>query len=536
MVVLRLWGPGAPYGDDLYEACDRRGILVWSELYHTWGMYPDSPEFIARCAAEATAHVRRYKHHPSVFMWCGANEVHMGVDVMRPGERVLGGELYHEVYRGICARLDPQRYYHPDCPSGGAFPNDPLAGDTHGYTHFWFVRGCDYPVMITENARWSPPQMPTLRRYIADPEGLWPPGFTSRIRHRRAPASGPGAPPATAKAAGQGNDGAIFGRDIHDDGFLPPAWQLLGKDGNVNNRRAGPVGDFYDTGDTAEGLIYRLGSAHGEFLRRDIERFRRGKPAHQAHLARRTMGHLWWRFNGAWPLIESELVDYLLEPKMAYYAAARAQAPLLLSFEFDHHIYLWLTNDTGGEVAGTVVFQMLDMASPRPVRETVRRVTVAPGDSAIVLPLDGYGMFKRNLVLYARLLGDDGRVLARTTDFADIERNLVFPDTALGLDRIGPHRFAVTADQFARSVHLSFVADDAAAVTAAAADPLMPAFAAGGPAPYFSDNYFDLARGETRTIELLGEHRGGTVAARPFWSSRTSRVALGGRDPGPRIP
>jgi len=516
-VTWRLWGPGAPYGDELYEACDRAGILLWSEFYHTWGMFPDSPDFFAQCRREAEHHVRKYKHHPSVFMWCGGNEVHMGVDVMRPGQRVISRELYHEIYPAVCAALDPKRYYHIDSPYGGDFPNDPLSGDSHGYTHFWYVRGCEYPVLLTENARWSPPCFQTLEKYIGKDGEIWPTGFRSKIRHRRGPATGPGAP-ATGVA---GNDAAIETRDIHDDGFIPPAWQCLGKDGNVLNRRAGPVGDFYDTGDTPEGLIYRIGSAHSEFLRRDIERFRRGKPAHEAPLPRRTMGHYWWRFNGTWPLIETELVDYLLEPKMAYYAYARAQSPLLLSFEFGNHAYLWITNDTAAEVSGTVVFQMLNMTGGKPVRETTKRITIGQSESAIVLPLDNYGMFKRNLVLYARLLDDNGNVLAHTTDFPEIELNLTFPDAELNLEQTGPDRFTVTSGTYVRSVHLSLDGAGGSGAT-----DLFPAFIGNGPAPYFSDNYFDLAPGETREIRILGGKPAGAILAKGFWCTHPSSVSL----------
>jgi hypothetical protein len=516
-VTLRLWGPGAPYGDELYDACDRAGILLWSELYHTWGMFPDSPEFFAQCKREAEHHVRKYKHHACVFMWCGGNEVHMGVDVMRPGQRVISRELYHEIYPAVCAALDPKRYYHIDSPTGGDFPNDPLKGDTHGYTHFWFVRGCDYPVILTENARWSPPKLQTLEKYIGDQGEVWPEGFVSKISHRRAPASGPGAP--TTSVAG--NDGAIETRDFYDNGLIPPAWQRLGKDGNVTNRRAGPLGDFYDTGDSAEGLIYRIGSAHSEFLRRDIERLRRGKPHYESHLPRRTMGHYWWRFNGTWPLIESEIIDYLLEPKMAYYAVARAQSPLLLSFEFANHAYLWLTNDTGAEVSGTVVFQMLKMGGGAPVWETKKRVTIGQSESAIVLPLDNYGMFNRNLVLTARLLDDDGNVLAATTDFPEIEVNLTFPDTELKLEQTGPDRFTVSAGQYVRSVHLSLDGARGNGKT-----DLFPAFVGDGPTPYFSDNYFHLAPGEAREIRILGGAPQGTVIAKGWWCSQSASLPL----------
>lgn len=236
------------------------------------------------------------------------------------------------------------------------------------------------------------------------------------------------------------------------------------------------------------------------------------------------MGHYWWRFNGTWPLIESEIIDYLLEPKMAYYAVARAQSSLLLSFEFANHAYLWLTNDTGAEVSGTVIFQMLKMGGGAPVWETKKRITIGQSESTIVLPLDNYGMFNRNLVLYARLLDDDGNVLAHTTDFPEIEVNLTFPDAELKLEQTDPDRFTVTAEQYVRSVHLSFDGAKGCGIT-----DRFPAFAGDGPKPFFSDNYFNLAPGETREIRILGGQPAGTVRAKGWWCSQSAILNMNHR-------
>lgn len=502
--TLRIWGPGAPYGDDFYTACDRRGILIWSELYHTWGMFPEGEAFYELCRREAIQHVRSLKHHASIFMWCGANEVHMGSELMQPGQRLISQELYHKIYPAVCKELDPGRYYHIDSPHGGSFANDPDFGDSHGYTHFWFVRGADYPVILTENARWSPPLRKTLERYIGDRDAFWPEGFESRIRHTRLPQVGPGS-----LTAGLNNDGKVGQRDFSNDKLLPPSWKKLGKDGGITNRRAGPIGDFYDTGDTPDGLIYRIGSAHGTFVRREIEKFRRGRPASEAHLPRRVQGHYWWRFNGTWPLIETELVDYLLEPKIAYYHFRRAQAPLLLSFEFDNRGWLWGTNDSGQPFNGTVCLEFLPMGGGKPAHRFERACTLLPGESNILMNLDDAGMFRRELVLHARLIDEDGCVRARTVDFAEIERNLLFPDARLELQQVGPDRILVRTDVFARSVELK------------ASTPEGEAFGWD-----FEDNFFDLIPGEEHLVRILGPHRKGTVEARGFFCSSTASLTL----------
>lgn len=506
---LRLWGPGAPYGRDLYEACDRRGILVWSELYHTWGMYPDLPDYIDLCRREAEHHVRTLRHHPCIFVWCGGNEVQMGAELSHPGRAVIGSEILHRVYPEVCARLDPRRHYHPDSPWGGAFANDPDAGDSHGYTHFWFVRGCDYPALLTENARWSPPQRRTLERYIPDASELWPDGFRSQVAHRRARMSGPGSP-----STGLSNDGHVDHRDIHEGGLLPPAWQRLGKDGNITNRRAGPLGDFYETGDTPDGLIYRIGSAHSSFLRREIERLRRGRPPHQPCGPRRVRGHFWWRLNGTWPLIDSELIDYLLEPKMAYYAARRAQHPVLISFTMEDRIQVWVTNDSGYPIEAVLRVELLPMEGGPAVHKQEHRCSLAPDDSTVVATLDRAGMFRRELILAACLVDDAGTVLARVCDFAEIERNLVFPDPVLVLRKASPDTVVVTTDVFARCVELLGRAPDG------------DAFGWD-----FDDNFFDLIPGEVRSVRLLGRHRSGVITARAAFSERTTTLHLG--EPAP---
>lgn len=486
LVTLRIWGPGLPYGDNLYDEADRRGILIWSEFAHTWGMFPEGKKFFDKCRKEAEHQVRRLRHHPSIFMWCGANEVHMGSEMMHAGKAVLSRELYHEVYPEVCGRLDPRRYYHPDSPWGGAFANDPDYGDSHGYTHFWHVRGTDYPVLLTEHARWSPPQVKTLRQYIPEASALWPDGFESRIRHRR--------PPAPSASGVAGNDAAIDNRDIHHDGFLPPAWQLLGKGGHILNGRAGPIGDFYDTGDSPEGLVYRTGSAHSLFLRRELERFRRGNPFHLSHAPCRVKGHYWWRFNGTWPLIETELVDYLLEPKMAYYALRRAYAPLLLSFEIEDHIYLWLTNDTGRDVSGTVRFQVLGLESAEPVSVIEKPVCLEHDQSCVVCNLDQLGMITRNNALTASFFDDERTLLARTIDFANPERNLLFPDPQLKLKLAPPGMLEICSDTFARSVELKACGLDNGQDESVGIDLF---------GWIFEDNFFDLLPGEKRQIRIL---------------------------------
>ena len=75
MNMVRVWGGGVYPPDAFFEACDNQGILVWQDFMFACAMVPDNPSFQDNVTAEATAQVRRLRHHPSLALWCGNNEV-----------------------------------------------------------------------------------------------------------------------------------------------------------------------------------------------------------------------------------------------------------------------------------------------------------------------------------------------------------------------------------------------------------------------------------------------------------------------------
>ena len=57
--------------EEFFAACDEFGLLVWNDFPNAWGM--DVPDHAAYNAIAADT-VLRYRIHPSVVVWCGANE------------------------------------------------------------------------------------------------------------------------------------------------------------------------------------------------------------------------------------------------------------------------------------------------------------------------------------------------------------------------------------------------------------------------------------------------------------------------------
>lgn len=74
--MLRVWGGGIAERPEFYEACDRYGIVVMQDFWLSseYENGEDEKDFIAvfqRCAEDT---IRMLRRHPSLIVWCGANE------------------------------------------------------------------------------------------------------------------------------------------------------------------------------------------------------------------------------------------------------------------------------------------------------------------------------------------------------------------------------------------------------------------------------------------------------------------------------
>lgn len=72
---LRIWGGGYYPSEEFFDICDRKGILIWQDLMYACNIYDLTPEFIENIREEARYNVTRLRHHASLAMWCGNNEM-----------------------------------------------------------------------------------------------------------------------------------------------------------------------------------------------------------------------------------------------------------------------------------------------------------------------------------------------------------------------------------------------------------------------------------------------------------------------------
>lgn len=469
MNTLRVWAEGAPVPEDFYQVADRMGFMIWQD-FHQIPMSTDDA-FRAAGRAEAAYTIKRLRHHPSIFLWCGGNENGMWHDFKQPGTPHPQRVILEDDLREVCDQLDPGRVYIPDSPYFGLDANDPRSWDTHGYTSVWFVPGYDYLNFASEDTRISAPMLRSCRRFMRPEELQLSEYSTAHLSGTRYP--------------------------------WPADWtQYTASEGW---RKVGAVERFYDA-TSADGVIHRLGAAASEYYRDVVERQRRGRPSGGGGGERRCGGYLAWKFNDSWPEIYSAKVDYFGEPYMSFYALRRAFAPVLVSFDVADFIHVWVVNDTAVPIAGNLEVRLVHLHSNEVRAAAVYPIRVEPDQSLDVADLTGvFGTFRRDHVLVAELRDDRGEVLAATSSLTDIERNLALPDPQLAV-AVDGRTLVISTDSFARSVCLDGDAD-------------------GDEFGWmFEDNYFDLAPGQVKTVRVHGAHARGVIRVRPYYSSKTVTI------------
>jgi hypothetical protein len=118
--MIRNW-VGSSDREEFFAACDRHGILVWNDFPNAWGMDPPDHDAFNSLARDT---VLRYRIHPCVVVWCGANEGNPPAAVdkgMRAAvEQQVPGLLYQNNSAGGIVTgggpygwVEPEKYFDP---------------------------------------------------------------------------------------------------------------------------------------------------------------------------------------------------------------------------------------------------------------------------------------------------------------------------------------------------------------------------------------------------------------------------------------
>lgn len=462
MNMLRIWGGGIYEHDAFYDLCDEQGVLVWQDFMFACALYPeDDTDFNDSVEAEAASQIRRLRHHPSIALWCGNNENQFIQSFVNEATKentpVLGALFYDDIIPKQVAKLDPATPYWPGSPFGGPHANSMKAGDLHNWTVWHGLPSVPDDRSTSEVDR-SPAGV-AYQRYAEDMGR-----FISEFGIQASPVM------------------ETLRRSVPADQLTlrSPAMENRIKD-NPKNKVDAMIEPVTGLPTTIEDYVDFTQITQAEGLKFGIEHYRRRKP----HCS----GTLIWQLNDCWPGVSWSVLDFYGFPKAGYHYVRRVYAPLLASFKplGDGSVELWLTNDRAENITGELTVALLDMREgeggatlwSEEVRYTVPDNGSQPVWSAAA---DRIGADpSRVLVVRAK----DDAFPANRLFFAPI-KDLVRDKAAqprAALRQIAPNEVEVVLEAPA---YLYFVQMLLLSETAIA-----------------SDNYFDMAAGERRTIRIV---------------------------------
>ncbi|MFP4377112.1 MAG: beta-mannosidase [Spirochaetales bacterium] len=384
MNMLRVWGGGLYEEDVFYDLCDEFGICLWQDFMFACFTYPvwDS-DFMATVEKEVVDNVKRLRHHPSLALWCGNNELEQGLVGPEWTETTMSwsdyGRLFDKMIPELVAEHDGSTPYWPGSPHTpcGARENfnDPRSGDAHlwsvwhGKEPFEWYRTCEHR-FNSEFGFQSFPEPKTTYGYTI-PEDR---NVTSYVmeHHQR---------------SGIGNSTIMH--------YMLDWFRL-------------PTG--FDQ------ALWTSQILQGMAIKYAVEHWRRSMP--------RGMGTIYWQLNDTWPVASWSSIDYHHRWKALHYMARKFFAPVLLSGLEDtktHTVAVHLTSDEQQKRSLTLRWIITD-ASGAEIASGEKAVTTEANANAHVHTLDLAKLVdqktERDLIVWLEAYEGSERIAENLVTFA----------------------------------------------------------------------------------------------------------------------
>lgn len=300
--AIRVWGGGYYPDDAFYDICDELGLLVWQDLMYACAFYDLTPDFERSIRVETQQNVARLRHHASLALICGNNEMEMfmaGANSALINHRTWEFvptyphhitdyvKMFEYILPAIVKETAPQTYWWPASPSsGGNFdaPNDENRGDNH----YWDVWHGEKP--FTEYRKF-------FFRYASEF------GFQSfpclkSVEQFTLP-----------------DDRNIFSRVM----------ERHQRNQAANSKILSYLSQTFRYPNSFDDLLYASQLMQAEAIRYGVEHWRRNRG--------RCMGAIIWQLNDIWPVASWASIDYYGRWKALHYAAKRFFAPVMISAE-----------------------------------------------------------------------------------------------------------------------------------------------------------------------------------------------------------
>ena len=467
MNSIRVWGGGYYPDDYFFDICDELGLLVWQDLMFACACYELDDHFEESIVAEFVDNVRRLRHHASLALWCGNNEMEDQISrLTRVTERNKADyiKIFEYIVPKVLKAEDPETFYWPSSPSsGGSYdaPQDPNRGDVH-YWKVWhgLLPFTDYRNHFfryaSEFGFQSFPCMETIESFTA-PE---------------------------------------------DRNVFSYVMEKHQRNSTANGRIVNYLSQMYLYPGDLSKLVYASQLLQAQAMQYAVEHWRRHRG--------RCMGAVVWQLNDCWPVASWSSIDSFGRWKALHYYEKRFFNPVLISCheegllsvpadvnnEFPTEImsaHLNVSNETLQDFVGTAKWSLR-----RPDASVIEEGSFpvnCPALSAVWMPEQDFSKYNFYDCYYSyELLDNDGNTVGQGSVLFCPPKHFRFIDPKLTAELVGDE-IVVKAEAYARSVEILAGADTV-----------------------LEDNYFDMDAGERRIKIVRGKPE--TITVRSVYDIR----------------
>lgn len=306
---------------ELYDECDRQGVLVYQD-FPMWLMMSNDSDLVRRSVAAMGRLIDQFGHHPSIFVWnCGSqpsrgNFEKLGHALVREARRKDPSRIAHQAnalldYAGIQGPLhrNPVGDFHWSEATADAYASTyDWRVDTHQYFGWYYEKELSdldrvptrYLELVTEYGAQALPSRDLLNAIIPASRRFPPhwPSYAMRCFQQEEQLR-----------------------------YIPPPSSL-------------------------EAFVAASQEYQARFLQYHTEYYRRHKfaPCNGAHM---------FCFNDCWPAITWSVVDYERTPKLGYEALRLAMAPVQCLADLPYRLTtdvpvrfdVWIVNDTSTQLS-----------------------------------------------------------------------------------------------------------------------------------------------------------------------------------------
>lgn len=370
---VRVWGGGYYPSDAFYDLCDEKGLIVWQDLMYACNVYDVTDAFAENCRQETYDNVCRLRHHASLGLWCGNNEIESAWDHWgdfqkeTPYLRADYIRLFEEVLPKAVQEADGETFYwHSSPSSGGCFdnPDDANRGDTH----YWDVWHGQKP--FTD-----------YRKYFFR--------FCSEFGFQSFPCA------KTVNSFTLEDDRNIFSRVMESHQ----------KNDAANGKMLYYLSENLRYPKDLTHLLYASQVLQGMAIKYGVDHWRRNRG--------RCMGTLYWQINDDWPAPSWSSIDYFGRWKALHYMAQKFYAPHAVSMTLeDHRCHVYFSNESFETTEYSLTLSIRDLSGN--VLETYETKGNSPAFSAIetaVVDICSWEDQKDDIFLEAVIHTKDQKVL-----------------------------------------------------------------------------------------------------------------------------